>query len=286
MFNFIIVRIGVFIGGMYQESSTEPYHTIASQTREEQQELLENLPGFCNIGISTLFIVQSIQFIYGKLYRKILILVMFFNLSIAGLLFTNDYIAVYFPSTELKNHVVFYLLSFFLFVIFSIIMLCSLFYVVFKRIRNKHKDEKWYKSKLGALLGIFIIITCYLFRFLLLFFEMTPWSRSEPTTFNYPDFDNDSAHGILFFLYYLFGELVPSIFLLYLSILLHQLPVAYNSNNNNSIHFSKYYNNNNLLGADQLIQKINSQNYEDLQQDIDYIIGSNYLILIIMQKYD
>jgi hypothetical protein len=54
----IEVRVGVLVGGIVQErQGTAP--TVDELQRREEQEFMENLPGYVNIGIATLFVLQG-----------------------------------------------------------------------------------------------------------------------------------------------------------------------------------------------------------------------------------
>ncbi len=55
--NLLSVRMGVIIGGLIQASVGDLADDDQVQT--EEQEFIENLPGFLNIGICTLFVSQG-----------------------------------------------------------------------------------------------------------------------------------------------------------------------------------------------------------------------------------
>lgn len=240
-----------------------------AETREEQQELLENLPGFLNISICTLVVINCIHFIYGSIYRRSMITVMICNLLLGGLLLVNDYISVYFPDQQVTDHVMFYIISFFTFLGFCIASLSYLLIIVCKRVRKQTKTfDKW-GSRRTVVITIISLLLCYVFRGVILVLELVKWKNQELSTFNYPDV-SDSFGGSIFFIYYFLGEIVPSALLLFLSLILHKLEIL----TSNKPRSKSQLNSSNRFGPLELLKKLKLEEYSIVQTHVDTLLTS------------
>jgi hypothetical protein len=269
VFTLFLVRISVFIGGLYQESSSALDPRDAA-TREEQQELLENLPGFLNISICTLVVVNCIHFIYGSIYRRCMITVMVCNLLLGALLLVNDYISVYFPEQHVTDHIMFYIGSFFTFLGFCIASLSYLLAIVCKRVRRYTKTGDKWSSRKTVVITIVLLLICYVFRGIILVLELVKWKNQELSTFNYPDISDDSFGGFIFFIYYFIGEVVPSTLLLFLSLILHKLEILTSNKPRSRSHLSS----SSKFGPLDLIKLIKMGDFQQVQTHVDTLLTS------------
>ncbi len=87
-----------------------------------------------------------------------MIIVLLGNLVLAGFLLANDFITVYFPRIEIGDHMLFYLVTFGMFLLFCQCCLGYLLWIVWRRVRPRKQGEGFHKSKASVLVRTKLVV--------------------------------------------------------------------------------------------------------------------------------